>query len=73
MSDTMSHTMTDTIPTDAQEKLVDDALADLLRDHDPKTEEHIEFRGHQYDHGLAWVHFPRTTAGSVSDPSSRGR
>ena len=50
--------MSDTIPADAQEKLVDDALADLLRDHDPETEENVDFRGHQYDHGLAWVHFP---------------
>ena len=46
------------IPAEAQEKLVDDALADLLRDHDPDTEENVDFRGHQYDHGLAWVHFP---------------
>ena len=55
--------MSDTIPADAQQKLVDDALADLLRDHDPNTEKNIDFRGHQYDHGLAWVHFPEDDGG----------
>ena len=55
--------MTDAIPAEAQEKLVDDALADLLRDHEPTTEKQAEFRGHQFDHGLAWVHFPEGHGG----------
>lgn len=55
--------MTDMIPAEAEEKLVDDALADLLRDHDPHDLEQFEFRGRQYDHGLAWVHFPEGHGG----------
>jgi alkylation response protein AidB-like acyl-CoA dehydrogenase len=37
---------------------VDVAIDTLLATHDPKRETHHEFRGHQYDAGLAWVHFP---------------
>ncbi len=44
-------------------KQVADALADLLRDHDPTTESAGEFRGNRYDHGLAWVHFPEGFGG----------
>jgi alkylation response protein AidB-like acyl-CoA dehydrogenase len=54
--------MTD-VPAESQEKLVDDALADLLSDHDPTTETAVEFRGHQFDHGLGWVHFPEGHGG----------
>ena len=31
--------------------------------HDPKQQDRIEFRGHQYDAGLAWVHFPEGFGG----------
>ncbi len=56
MSDTL-------VSAESEQKLVDDALADLLRDHDPTKESHEEFRGHQFDHGLAWVHFPEGHGG----------
>ncbi len=52
-----------TVSADAEEKLVADALADLLRDHPPSGCSRIEFRGHQFDHGLAWVHFPEGNGG----------
>jgi alkylation response protein AidB-like acyl-CoA dehydrogenase len=44
-------------------QLVEDALAGLLRDHDPSSTGRIELRGHQYDRGLAWVHFPKGFGG----------
>ncbi len=43
----------DTIPVE-----VDDAIDALLAEHDPATMSVEEFRGYQYDAGLAWVHFP---------------
>ncbi len=52
-----------TVSVDAEEKLVADALADLLRDHPPSECSRIEFRGHQFDHGLAWVQFPEGNGG----------
>ena len=44
--------------TTEQTRIADEAVDALLADHDPATENHIEFRGHQYDAGLAWVHHP---------------
>ena len=55
--------MSELIAPEAELKKVEDALADLLRDHDPSSEDRVEFRGHQYDHGLAWVHFPEGSGG----------
>ena len=55
--------MSDSLPADAQEKLVDEAISDLLAQHDPTAETSEEFRGHQYDAGLAWVHFPERFGG----------
>ena len=52
-----------TIPEDAEAKLVEDALTDLLENHNPADCSRIEFRGHQYDHGLAWVQFPEGFGG----------
>ncbi len=43
--------------------LVDDRLDQLLADLDPRSCEMIEFRGRQYDLGLAWVHFPEGSGG----------
>lgn len=37
---------------------VEAALDALLAEHDPATESYDEFRGHQFDAGLAWVQFP---------------
>ncbi len=43
--------------------LVEERLDQLLADHDPRSEDSFEFRGHQYDTGLAWVHFPEGWGG----------
>jgi len=62
--------MTDTlISAESEAKLVADALADLLRDHDPTKESHEEFRGHQFDHGLAFVHFSTGNGGLNVSPT----
>ena len=44
--------------TDEQTRIADEAVDGLLAEHDPAEESLIEFRGHQYDAGLAWVHHP---------------
>jgi alkylation response protein AidB-like acyl-CoA dehydrogenase len=49
--------MTDT--TSLVEERVDTLLADL----DPASADPVEFRGRQYDVGLAWVHFPEGYGG----------
>ena len=49
--------MTD--PTSLVGERVDKLLAEL----DPKTTDQVEFRGRQYDLGLAWVHFPEGFGG----------
>lgn len=43
---------------DSETQQVTDAIDQLIADHDPATTNAIEFRGHRYDRGLAWVHFP---------------
>jgi alkylation response protein AidB-like acyl-CoA dehydrogenase len=52
--------MSDVIPdssNDAQTARVDAAIDALLATADPKSLSYEEFRGAQFDHGLAWVHF----------------
>ena len=44
--------------TAEQARIVAEAVDALLAAHDPATESQIEFRGHTYDAGLAWVHHP---------------
>jgi alkylation response protein AidB-like acyl-CoA dehydrogenase len=44
-------------------QLVKERAAALLEEHDPKVEDFATFRGHQYDAGLAWVHFPEGEGG----------
>ena len=44
--------------TDEQTRIADEAVDALLAAHDAAEESLIEFRGHQYDAGLAWVHHP---------------
>ena len=44
--------------TDEQTRIAEQAVDTLLAEHDPAEESLIEFRGHQYDAGLAWVHHP---------------
>ncbi len=53
-------TVTDaSVGTSAVDPLVDE----LLEGFDPATSDPIEFRGRQYDLGLAWVHFPEGWGG----------
>ena len=42
---------------------VDARIDDLLATHDPASTPDVEFRGAQYDRGLAWVHFPEGFGG----------
>jgi alkylation response protein AidB-like acyl-CoA dehydrogenase len=42
---------------------VDALIDDLLATHDPTSTSGVEFRGAQYDQGLAWVHFPEGFGG----------
>ncbi|HEX6567579.1 MAG TPA: acyl-CoA dehydrogenase family protein [Acidimicrobiales bacterium] len=46
-------------PTSLVAERVDKLLADL----DPATTDQVEFRRHQFDLGLAWVHFPEGEGG----------
>lgn len=65
--------MSDTIvsePTtdDAEAARVEEALSELLAAHPPGRCSRQEFRGHQYDHGLAWVHHPEGFGGLAVRP-----
>ena len=44
--------------TDPETARVESALTALLDSRDPRVLDSVDFRGHQYDAGLAWVHFP---------------
>ncbi|HLN07318.1 MAG TPA: acyl-CoA dehydrogenase family protein [Acidimicrobiales bacterium] len=48
--------------------VVDERLAQLLAESDPRTAEPMEFRGRQYDLGLAWVQFPVGLGGLGVEP-----
>ncbi len=48
---------------EVEQQKVDAALDTLLAEHDPSTEGYEEFRGHQFDAGLAWVQFPEGHGG----------
>ena len=48
---------------------VDALIDELLAAHDPTTTTIAEFRGAQYDLGLAWVHFPEGFGGLGLPPS----
>ena len=70
----MTLEMTDTAHAgNTESSLVDAALDALLAAHDPKAEGHHEFRGHQYDAGLAWVHFPVGFGGLGLRPDQQKR
>ncbi|MEL7158314.1 MAG: acyl-CoA dehydrogenase family protein [Actinomycetota bacterium] len=45
------------------EQLVADRCDQLLAEHDPSSMPGREFLGHQFDAGLAWVHFPEGRGG----------
>jgi len=49
--------------SDADLPTVEAALDTLLAEHDPKAEGYHEFRGHQFDAGLAWVYFAKGEGG----------
>ena len=49
--------------TAEQTRIVEEAVEALLAAHDPTEMSRIEFRGCQYDAGLAWVHHPRGFGG----------
>ena len=49
--------------------LIDERLEELLDKADPRTTPMFEFRGLQYDLGLAWVHFPEGRGGLGLAPS----
>ena len=69
MTDTLN---ADSTSLDAEAKLVSDAIDDLLRDHPPADRGREEFRGHQFDRGLAWVQFDRGHGGlGVRPPLQR--
>jgi len=48
--------------------LVDQRIDELLAQLDPATSDPVEFRGCQYDLGLAWVHFPEGYGGMGLKP-----
>ena len=54
--------------TDTDAAKVEAALDALLAEHDPKAESYQEFRGHQYDAGLAWIQFPSGYGGMEAAP-----
>ena len=60
--------MTDPDVTDAG-TVVGERISELLAKADPKTTPVEEFRGLQYDLGLAWVHFPEGRGGLGLPPS----
>ncbi len=52
----------------ADEELVQARIDALLAAHDPRTTPWREFLGHQFDAGLAWVHFPAGYGGLGLSP-----
>lgn len=49
-------------------KLVEERLDQLLSEMDPRSTKEVDFRGRQYDLGLAWVHFPEGRGGVEAPP-----
>ena len=49
--------------------IISERIDELLAKADPKTTDQIEFRGLQYDLGLAWVHFPEGWGGLDAPPN----
>ena len=50
------------------EQLVQAKINELLAVHDPRSTKAREFLGHQFDAGLAWVHFPEGNGGLGLSP-----
>ena len=53
--------------------IIDERLDQLLRQADPKHTKQEDFRGRQYDLGLAWVHFPEGRGGLGRRPRYQKR
>ncbi|MDA8046837.1 MAG: acyl-CoA dehydrogenase family protein [Actinomycetota bacterium] len=53
--------------------LIEERIGQLLGQADPKSTPMEEFRGAQYDLGLAWVHFPEGRGGLGVAPSLQNR
>ena len=53
---------------DTEAARIETALEALLAEHDPTTESYVEFRGHQFDAGLAWVYLPEGNGGLGVSP-----
>src|SRR3954464_8486710 len=60
---TASDVATPSAASDAESQRVEDAVDALLAAHDPTAMANVEFRGAQFDAGLAWVHFPEGSGG----------
>ena len=60
--------LADTALTTSEESRVNVALEALLTENDPKSMSFEEFRGAQYDHGLAWVYFDEGFGGLGLSP-----
>ena len=56
--------------TDATSR-VEERVSMLLSEVDPRRADQVEFRGRQYDLGLAWVHFPEGYGGLGLPPASQ--
>jgi len=54
--------------TDTDRTRVTAALERLLSEYDPRTVDHVTFRGARFDAGLAWVHFPHGHGGLGARP-----
>ncbi|MFV0317124.1 MAG: acyl-CoA dehydrogenase family protein [Microthrixaceae bacterium] len=67
-SDTTDRDATTEFPSDDEARSVLERLKALLDEHDPSTESAQEFRGHQYDAGLAWVHHEPHAGGMGARP-----
>ena len=62
--------MSDTAATtnNSEETQVTSAIDALLSENDPKKMSYEEFRGAQFDHGLAWVYFDEGNGGLGGNP-----
>jgi len=65
--------VTDLAAPTTEAQLVDAAVDRLLETHDPRGMDRKVFRGHQFDAGLAWVHFPVGHGGLGVAASHQGR
>jgi alkylation response protein AidB-like acyl-CoA dehydrogenase len=57
-----------TLSADTDRARVEAALEHLLTEFDPRTTDHVTFRGARFDAGLAWVHFPEGHGGLGARP-----